>query len=169
MGLFTSIDVEIDDLHVYSFVLDGGVYDVDNDVFTIVGDTLKINAEVDFETQSSYSILVESDDEQGGTYSQNFTIVVVDVDETSVEDIYNNPLFNVYPVPAIDYVTVEVDNPENKELLLEIYSITGRLVHAEPIFSKNRVDLTGFSDGMYVLTIKGEQIYGTRKLIVKDR
>jgi len=169
VGLFTSIDVEIADVHSYSFVLDGGLNDVDNDKFTIVGDTLKTNAEVDFETQSTYSILVQSDDGQGGTASLKFTITVTDVDETSVEDIYNNPLFNVYPVPAIDYVTVEVDNPENKELLLEIYSNAGRLVHAEHIFSKNRIDLTGFSDGMYILRIRGEHIYGTRKLVIKDR
>ena len=122
-----------------------------------------------FEVQSTYSILVLADDGKGGTISQNYTITITDVDETSVEDIYNNPIFKVYPVPAIDYVTVEVDNPENKELLLEIYSNTGSLVHSEPIFSKNRIDLTEFSDGMYILRIQGEQIYGTRKLIVKDR
>jgi len=169
VGQFTTTDIDVDDIHLYTFILDGGVNDVDNDAFIIDGDLLKTNVELDFETQSSYSILVQSDDGAGGTISQNFTITVSDLDETSVEDVYNNPVFNVYPVPAIDYVTVEVDNPDNKELLLEIYSNTGRLVHAEPIFSKNRIDLTGFSDGMYILRIKGEQVYGTRKLIVKDR
>ncbi len=169
VGLFSSYDVDMTDTYTYTFVLDGGVNDVDNDAFIIVGDTLKTNVNLDFEGQSSYSILVQSDDGQGGTSSQNFTITVNDVNETGVEDIYNNPSFNVYPVPAIDNITVEVDNPDNKELLLEIYSNTGRLVHAEPIFSKNRIDLTGFSDGMYILRIKGEQVYGTRKLIVKDR
>ncbi|RLD88283.1 MAG: hypothetical protein DRJ29_17435, partial [Bacteroidetes bacterium] len=169
VGQFTTTDIDVDDIHLYTFILDGGVNDVDNDAFIIDGDTLKTNVELDFEVQSSYSILVQSDDGAGGTISQNFTITVGDLNETSVEDIYNSPEFNVYPVPAIDHVTVEVDNPDNKELLLEIYSNTGRLVHAEPIFSKTRIDLTGFSDGMYILRIKGEQVYGTRKLIVKDR
>jgi len=169
VGLFSSYDVDMTDTHTYTFVLDGGVNDVDNDAFIIVGDTLKTNVNLDYEGQSSYSILVQSDDGQGGTSSQNFIIEVNDVNETGVEDIYNNPSFNVYPVPAIDNITVEVDNPDNKELLLEIYSNTGRLVHAEPIYSKSRIDLTGFTDGMYILRIKGEQVYGTRKILVKDR
>jgi len=169
VGLFSSEDVDLTDTHTYTFILDGGVFDVDNDAFIIVGDTLKTNVNLDFEGQSSYSILVQSDDGEGGTSSQNFTITVNDLDETGVEDIYNNPSFKVYPVPAIDNITVEVDNPDNKELQLEIYSSAGRLVHAEAIYSKSRVDLTGFTDGMYILTIKGEQVFGTRKIIVKDR
>jgi hypothetical protein len=169
IGLFSTMDIDVGDVHTYTFILDGGVFDVDNDAFTIDGDTLKSNVEFDFETKSSYSILVQSDDGQGGTISQNFTIIISDIDETSVGDIYNNPSFNVYPVPAIDFVTVEVDNPENKEMLLEIYSNTGRLMHAEAIFHKNRVDLSGFTDGMYIIQIKGERVFGTRKIVVKDR
>jgi len=168
VGLFSTHDIDVGDTHTYTFVLDGGVNDVDNDAFIIVGDTLKTNAEIDYELQSSYSILVQSDDGAGGTSSQNFIITVNDIDETGVEDFYNNPSFNMYPVPAIERVTVEVDNPDNKELRLEIYSNTGRLVHAEPIYSKNVVDLTGFSNGMYVVRITGDSVYGTRKLIVKD-
>jgi hypothetical protein len=91
------------------------------------------------------------------------------VDETAVEDFYNSPAFNVYPVPAVDHVTVEIDNPENKELLLEIYYATGAVVHSEMIFDKKRVDVSGFKDGMYIVRISGEKVYGTRKLIVKDR
>ena len=169
VGLFSTMDIDVDDMHTYTLILDGGVFDVDNDAFTIDGDTLKTNVEFDFEIQSSYSILVQSDDGEGGTIAQNFTITISDVDETSVGDIYNNPSFNVYPVPAIDYVTVEVDNPENKEMQLEIYSNTGRLMHTEAIFHKNTVDLSGFTDGMYIIQIRGERIFGTRKIVVKDR
>jgi len=169
VGLFSTIDVDAGDDHTYSLVTNGGIYDVDNASFVIVGDTLKTNAEIDYETQDSYSILVQSDDGNGGTKNLNFTITVNDVDETGVEDFYNDAGFNIYPVPAVDFVTVEIDNPENKELLLEFYNATGSLVHSELIFDKKRVDLSGFKDGMYVVRVSGEQIYGTRKLIVKDR
>lgn len=169
VGLFSTEDVDAGDEHVYSFVSDGGVFDVDNGAFVIVGDTLKTNAEIDYEVQNSYSILVQSDDEQGGIKVLNFIINVNDVDETAVEDFYNHPAFSVYPVPAVDYVTVEIDNPENRELLLEIYYATGAVVHSETIFDKKKVDLSGFKDGMYIVRISGEQVYGTRKLIVKDR
>ena len=142
---------------------------MDNAAFVIVGDTLKTNAEVDYEVQDSYSILVEVDDGQGGTKAVDFTITVNDIDETGVADFYNDPAFRIYPVPAVEFVTVEVDNPENKELLLEFYDAAGVLVHSEQIFDKQRVDLSGFRDGMYVVRVSGEKVYGTRKLIVKDR
>jgi len=169
VGLFTTTDVDAGDTHTYTFASDGGIHDVDNAAFTIVGDTLKTNAEVDYELQNSYSILVQSDDGQGGTKTVNFTITVNDVNETAVEDFYMHPAFSIYPVPATDHVTVEIDNPENRELLLEIYYATGAVVHSEPIFDKKRVDLSGFKDGMYIVRISGERVYGTRKLIVKDR
>jgi len=169
VGLFSTTDVDAGDDHTYSLVTDGGIYDVDNASFVIVGDTLKTNAEIDYETQDSFSILVQSDDGNGGTKTLNFTITVNDVDETGVKDFYNDAGFNIYPVPAVDFVTVEIDNPENKELLFEIYDAAGVLVHSEAIFDKKKVDLSGFKDGMYVVRVSGEKIYGTRKLIVKDR
>ncbi|MCD4711469.1 MAG: T9SS type A sorting domain-containing protein, partial [Bacteroidales bacterium] len=168
IGLFTSNDVEFDDTHQYELIPIGGTVDLDNESFIIVGDTLKTNEEIDYEIQSSYSIYVQSDDGNGGTTSQAFIVTINDVDETSVEDI-NNPLsFNVYPVPAVDKLTVEIDNPENCELLLEIYTNTGALVHSELTFIGNTIDLAEFKDGMYFLSIRGENVYGTRKIIVKD-
>ena len=159
--------IDIDDTHQYQLI--SGAMDNDNDAFIIVGDTLKTNAEFDFETQSIYWIRVQTEDGQGATTSQPFIISLNDIDETSVDQV-NNPLsFNVYPVPAFDKVTVEIDNPENRELILEIYTNTGTLVHSENTFNGNTIDLSAFADGMYFLTVRGESVYGTRKIIVKDR
>jgi hypothetical protein len=63
---------------------------------------------------------------------------------------------------------VEVDNPENAELLLEIYSNAGVLVHSEHTVHGNTIDLSEFSKGMYILRIQGERISETRKIIVGD-
>jgi hypothetical protein len=161
--------VDTGDTHTYTFATDGGVYDVGNSAFIIDGDTLKTNMEIDYEVQDTFSILVQTDDGNGGLKTVNFTITINDVDETAVEDFYNHPVFKVYPVPAVDFVTVEVDNPENRELLLEIYYATGAVVHSEFIFDKKLIDLSGFEEGMYILRISGDKVYGTRKLIVKDR
>jgi hypothetical protein len=168
VGLFSSDDPDPSDTHSYSFASDGGILDVDNDAFTMVGDTLKTNLEFDYEIKNSYSILVQTDDGNGGVFTQNLTITVSDVDETSVEDIYNNPLLSVYPNPANEFVNVEIDNPENKGLLLDIYSNAGTLVHSERIITKKRIDLSAFSGGMYFIRIRGEQVYGIKKFIVND-
>jgi len=56
-----------------------GTGDTDNAAFTIVGDELRINSSPDFETQSSYSILVQTTDAWGESYSENFTININDL------------------------------------------------------------------------------------------
>lgn len=169
IGILSSVDPDTDDDHQYTFIEGDGFMSADNDAFIIAGDTLITNAEINYEDKDGLWITVQSDDGNGGLGSESFRIGVMDVLETGLSEFDTDLSFNVYPVPAIDYVTVEVDNPENKEMLLEIYSNTGRLIHAEAIFHKNTVDLNGFSDGMYILQIKGERVFGTRKIIVKDR
>ena len=95
-------------------------------------------------------------------------MIVNNLVETGIGDANEDLSFKVYPVPAIDRVTVELDNPENAELLLEIYSNTGRLMHSEYTVHGNTIDLSEFSKGMYILRIQGEGRFETRKIIVGD-
>lgn len=169
IGMLSSADVDADDTHLYTFISDGGFMSGDNDVFIIVGDTLKTNAEINFEVSDVLWILVQSDDGSGGLVSQNFTINVTDLLETGVREFENDLSLRVYPVPAIDYVTVEVDNPDNKDLLLEIYSDAGKLVHSERTIIGNTIYLNEFPDGMYILRVSGENVYQTRKIVLNNR
>jgi len=79
IGTFTTTDQNTGDTHTYSLV--SGTWDNDNGAFTILWNTLTINASPDFETQSSYSIRVQTDDGNGGTYEEVFTININDLDE----------------------------------------------------------------------------------------
>jgi hypothetical protein len=79
IGTFSAEDTDPDDIHFYTLVSgDGGE---DNGYFSIDGDSLKIRTPFDFETKSSFSILVEADDNKGGTFQKAFTITVNDVNE----------------------------------------------------------------------------------------
>jgi hypothetical protein len=49
--------------------------------FSIVGNELRVNGALDFETQASYTVLVRADDGAGGTVDESFTIAVTDVFE----------------------------------------------------------------------------------------
>ena len=167
VGTFSSTELDDGDTHTYALV--AGDMGNDNAAFSIDGDELKTDSQVDYETKNVYWIRVQSADGDGGTAVQTFVITVNNMQEVGIPEVSESLSFNVYPVPAIDNVTVEIDNPDNKELLLEIYSNSGRLVHDEMIYSKTKIDLTGFTDGMYILRIKGDHVYGTRKIIVKDR
>ncbi|MBO1351541.1 MAG: SBBP repeat-containing protein, partial [Hormoscilla sp. GUM202] len=58
--------------------------------FTILGDQLQIKSSPDFETQSSYSIRVRTED-GGLSYSENFTININDVNENPTDlNLSNN-------------------------------------------------------------------------------
>jgi hypothetical protein len=79
VATFTTTDV--DGGPTYTYMLVSGEGDSDNVSFTIVGSTLKTNALFNYETKSSYSILVRTNDGHGGTFERQFTIDVTDVNE----------------------------------------------------------------------------------------
>lgn len=62
-----------------SFVAGAG--NADNAAFNFSGSQLRLTASADFETKSSYSVRIQADDGQGGTYAKAFTITVTDVNE----------------------------------------------------------------------------------------
>ena len=168
VGTLTSTDPDPDDTHVYEFVSEGGDEDVDNTYFLIEGDELKVNAALNYEAKNSFSLLIQSDDGQGGTVTEQITVTVNDVVETSLGNENEVLSFRVYPVPADNELSVVINNPENKELVLEIYTYTGKLVHSEETFTGNTINVSEFTDGMYLLRIRGENILETRKIVIQD-
>ncbi len=67
VATFSNTDQNNGDTFTYQLV--GGAGDDNNDAFTIEGNSLQINSSLDFETQSSYSIRVQTTDAGGLSYS----------------------------------------------------------------------------------------------------
>ena len=84
VGTFSTTDLDPTDSHTYTLV--AGTGSDDNGSFNIVSNELQTAAEFDYEAKSSYSILVESDDGNGGTFEKQFTITVNDVNDAPVVD-----------------------------------------------------------------------------------
>ena len=74
IGTLTTTDPDAGDTHTYSLT-------TPNDTFQIVGDTLKTNRSLDFETKSSYTISITTTDGDGSTFDTTFTINVQNVNE----------------------------------------------------------------------------------------
>ena len=72
VGSFSTVDPDEETDFIYSLV--NGVGDTDNNAFTIQNNQLLIAEEFDLETQSSYSIRVQTDDGKGGTFEKIFNI-----------------------------------------------------------------------------------------------
>ncbi|MEM6840662.1 MAG: cadherin domain-containing protein [Bacteroidota bacterium] len=81
VGTLTTEDIDEEDTHEFKLV--DGEGDDDNNDFIIDGDQLLTQEVFDFETKSEYSVRIEAVDNRGGSYSQDLSITVNDVDEST--------------------------------------------------------------------------------------
>lgn len=79
VGNLAAVDADAGDSHTFSLV--AGADDTDNGSFTIVGNSLRLNAVADYETKSSYSVRVQADDGNTGTFAKALTVTITDVNE----------------------------------------------------------------------------------------
>ncbi|GEM_PF-1599657 len=88
VGTLSSTDPNTGDNHSYMLVTGEG--DDDNVSFTIDGEELKTNAVFDFETKNAYSIRVQSDDNNGGTFEKELQVTVLNVPEAPTDIALDN-------------------------------------------------------------------------------
>ena len=79
VGTFSTTDADANQSYTYSLVAGSG--DTDNSSFAISAANLNTGVALDFEAQSSYSVRVQTDDGNGGTFQNSFTIAVTDVND----------------------------------------------------------------------------------------
>ncbi|WP_051289625.1 cadherin domain-containing protein [Dolichospermum circinale] len=88
IGNLISTDQDTGSTFTYSLVTGDG--DTDNSLFSIVGNQLIANTVFDFETQTSYSIRVKTEDQGGLSFEKALTINVNDVNEAPTDLSYDN-------------------------------------------------------------------------------
>ena len=79
VGNISTTDTDATDTHSYSLV--SGTGDTGNGSFRISGNQLLATEIVDFETKSSYSIRLQTQDQAGESYQQVFTVSVTDAND----------------------------------------------------------------------------------------
>ncbi|WP_305982873.1 BspA family leucine-rich repeat surface protein [Roseivirga thermotolerans] len=80
IGTLTTADADAGNTHTYALV--SGAGDTDNTSFTVDGSTLKANnTSFNFEDKASYSVRIETNDGEGGTFAKAFEITVTNVNE----------------------------------------------------------------------------------------
>ena len=80
VGFFETVDQDINDFHKYHILAQKPK--TENPVFTISGRSLVLSQKLDFELQSKYVLLIESNDGNAGIFSKEIEITVNDVVET---------------------------------------------------------------------------------------
>jgi hypothetical protein len=94
----------------------------------------------------------------------NFDNLITSVSEQTSK----NNLFNLYPNPASDIVTLNIDNVNNADLKLNIYNVIGTLVKSEMLKQNNRqINIGDLSNGVYLVTIKSKDWIENQRLIIQ--
>ena len=90
IGTFTTTDPDANNTFTYSLV--SGTGSTDNAAFSVVGNQLRINASPDFESKSSYSVLIRTTDQGGLSTDKAFVIGITDVNEAPTNLAISNAL-----------------------------------------------------------------------------
>jgi len=83
IGSLSTIDEDVAQTYSYSFDTIAGN---ENDSFLIVGNELRTNGQFDFEGKASYTVYIKTEDLNGGDYTKQITIRILDANDTP-EDI----------------------------------------------------------------------------------
>ena len=91
------------------------------------------------------------------------TMVEFVVEGTSLSEF--NPVFEIYPNPASEYVRITSDvEIEN----LTIFSIDGKMVYSEDVNQEETmIDVTGFAKGTYIVRMVSNDKLVVRRIIVR--
>jgi hypothetical protein len=97
--------------------------------------------------------------------------VIVDIlktDFASVPSTESNSLFEIFPNPAKEILTIELPVEPKDGSSVEIFSIDGKLLQRFPdIQKKTEADISAFSSGLYFVKVSSDNGIGIRKLIIE--
>jgi len=96
---------------------------------------------------------------------------IVKVYPTGINKITESKYFIVYPNPSRGLFTLEVDLGYETAVNIKLYDFTGQLIGSEEIGHisggyKQQIDLSGFSEGVYIVQISTENSILTQKVIL---
>jgi hypothetical protein len=150
--------------NTFTYTLVAGTGDTDNAAFNISGNTLRASGNFDFETKSSYSIRVQTTDQEGLVFSENFTIQVTNATEivsvvVNGGDTYSNQLQRSQVTSLVVTTDLPLTNPNTAFTLTNIglYTASESSLAASQILVTNvgNVYTLRFGSGAGVVTRQG--------------
>jgi hypothetical protein len=81
------------------------------------------------------------------------------VDYTGLDAGGRNQRVDVYPNPAHNFLTIELEH-ENTNVTLKAMNAMGQVVHVEELekLDKTRLDVSRFNPGVYLISIHSDQM-----------
>ena len=164
IGRLFTVDPDAGDTHTYTLT-------TPNDTFLIVGDTLKTNSVLDFETQSSYSLSITTNDGNGGSFDKEFTITVNDVKEDGALSINEvDHLVQVLPVFVKDKCALNIEHAFIGKVVVNMYTLNGTTAKTLVYNKKSRnmsknIPVTLLPSGVYIVKIQFGNFVALKKIV----
>ena len=87
---------------------------------------------------------------------------------TGLDDIKYSGMFEIYPNPANDFITIDIKNQNIAKLEAAIYNIMGQSVYSATINTLNtKINISNLDDGIYFLKLTGKNLYATEKILIR--
>jgi copper chaperone CopZ len=83
------------------------------------------------------------------------------------QEIPKDVSFSVYPNPVQDFLSVKIEQDQNKPFIATIYSLTGAIVYSARITGTGILDLGSLASGEFLITIVSEGVLIGRKKLIK--
>lgn len=137
--------------------------------FTFTVPTSAITGAVRMRVRISYSVDGAIDPCAVSTYGEveDYTINItagggVGIDESTINNVV------VYPNPANEMVTVDLNNVQEKLTEIQLVDVTGRVLHSEKINDNVKLynlNISGLAQGSYSIVCKGINTSSTQRII----
>lgn len=112
------------------------------------------SAQINGLNSGGYPYEVKVVDEFGCNYFRYFAVYC----ELSIEDQNDQNIFSFYPNPAENYINCKIMNPAWENSVVEIYSITGQLIHQVKLNGiESNINVASLTLGTYLLKVTNSQ------------
>lgn len=86
---------------------------------------------------------------------------------TAVEEKLFQKKFTLYPNPAKDYVSLNIDTSSDKNLEINIYNILGGKVKSEMLKENyQKINVEDLSNGIYIVSVKSDELTINQRLLI---
>lgn len=100
-----------------------------------------------------------------GTFAGGATIYTQSFVSVSEMDIEN--LFNIFPNPADEQVTIRMNEEMRVPLSLSVYDVTGRTIYEKSNIKRlTNIKTSAFDNGLYLIVLSGDGIRLNRKIMI---
>lgn len=131
------------------------------------------SSQLDYETDSTFVLTIQAQDNGTGYLTDDATITIklINEVETLLEKVKSNDFIKIYPNPAREFLTIEIENIYNEKTLVEIINISGQSIYKNQFGNlsykiEEKIDISNYSKGVYFIKVISESTMKIDKLII---